>query len=597
VSDAVTPAPYPFSSWPAAAPATADRTRPRLWPGLALVVLQAGLIFVPRWVAPGTEIQFYLLMLGTMGCGAGVLLWWLFLSRVPWRERLIGLVSFVVATFAAILLGHPTFRFGLFLYVLPLTTTVWVLWLVASLPLGGTLRRVGLVALFAVIAAGACLPRMAGVYGSFVGELHWRWTLTPEERFLAEHQGRDSTTGGELGTMASQVAEWPGFRGPARDGRLAGVRIDTDWAAHPPRKVWRQLIGPGWSSFAVVGSRIYTQEQRGDVEAIVCYNADNGEEVWAHTDAARFSDDQAGAGPRATPTFHAGNIYALGTKGRLNCLDAATGAVVWSRDAAKDAGAPVPVWGFASSPLVYKGLVTVFTGGPGGKAVSAYDATKEGPPVWMSGDGQHSYCSPHPATLGGVEQIVMASDAGVEGLDPVKGDVLWWHESPTGGYPRCVQPALIDDTDLLLGTGMGKGDRRVHVERQGDSWGDATEVWTSKRLNPYFNDRVIHKGHIYGFDNNMFTCLSLDKGARRWQRGDYGHGQVLLLADQDLLLILSEEGEVVLVAADPQKHRELGRFQALPLKGKTWNHPVVANGRLYVRNGEEAACYELLPAP
>jgi outer membrane protein assembly factor BamB len=565
--------------------------RPRLWPALVLVVLQAGVIYVPRRVVPGTVTQFMLQMWGTIGCGAAVLLWWLFASRLPWKHRLAALASFVVATAAAVAFCHPSFYFGLFLYVLPLTTTAWVLWLLVSLPLGGAVRQAGLVALFPIIAAGSCLPRMAGVDGSFSAELHWRWTPTPEDLFLAGYRAGDGPTGGEPGTMTSQVAEWPGFRGPARDGRLTGVRIGTDWSARPPQQVWRHRVGPGWGSFAVVGHLLYTQEQRGDVEAVVCYDADTGEQVWDHTDASRFEDGQAGAGPRATPTFHAGNVYTLGAKGRLNCLDAATGQAVWSRDAAEDAGANVPVWGFASSPLVVQGLATVFTGAEG-KSVSAYDAARGGPPVWMSGAGTHGYCSPHPATLGGVEHIVMASDAGVEGLDPLRGTVLWRHEWASGGMPRCVQPALIDGTDdLLLGTGMGNGDRRVHAERRGDSWADATEVWTTTKLNPYYNDRVIHKGHVYGFDGNMFTCLSLDRGRPRWRGGRYGNGQVLLLADQDVLLILSEKGDVVLVAADPEEHRELGRFPAL--KGKTWNHPVVANGRLFVRNAEEAACYQL----
>jgi outer membrane protein assembly factor BamB len=401
-----------------------------------------------------------------------------------------------------------------------------------------------------------------------------------------------------MGTMTSATSEWPGFRGPARDGRLTGVRIGTDWASKPPQKRWGHLVGPGWGSFAVVGRLIYTQEQRGNLEAVVCYGADTGKEVWAHTDPGRFIDTdvghESGAGPRATPTYHDGKIYSLGATGRLNCLDAANGKVVWARDAAADSGAKVPFWGFASSPLVLKGLVTVFTGGPDHKAVSAYNPVKDEAPVWMSGDGQNGYCSPQPASLGGVEQIVMASDAGVQGLDPLKGTILWRHEWTSDGMPRCVQPALIDGTDdFLFGTGMGNGDRRVRVERRGDSWAEPTEVWTSTKINPYYNDRVIHKGHVYGFDNNMFTCLSLENGKARWRGGRYGSGQVLLLADQDLLLVLSEKGEAVLVEADPEKHRELGRIQVLELKGKTWNHPVVANGRLFVRNAEEAACYEL----
>ncbi len=152
------------------------------------------------------------------------------------------------------------------------------------------------------------------------------------------------------------------MRGPTRDGVVTGITIATDWEKHPPRQIWKQRVGPAWSSFAIVGGRLYTQEQRGESEAVVCLDPDIGREIWAHEDAARFWDGQAGAGPRATPTFSDGKIYTLGATGILNCLDAATGAVAWSHDIVADSGAPLPMWGFASSPLVVDGVVIVYAG-------------------------------------------------------------------------------------------------------------------------------------------------------------------------------------------------------------------------------------------
>jgi outer membrane protein assembly factor BamB len=157
-----------------------------------------------------------------------------------------------------------------------------------------------------------------------------------------------------------------------------------------------------------------------------------------------------------------------------------------------------------------------------------------------------------------------------------------------------VQPTLLGDADLLLGTGFQYGTRRVHVSRDGDGW-QAQEVWTSRAINPYYNDLVVHRGHLYGFDGSFFTCVNLEDGKKKWRERGYGNGQVLLLADQDLLLILSERGEVALVDASPDGHKERGRFQAI--EGKTWNHPVVAHGKLFVRNSEEAACYQLSNSP
>jgi outer membrane protein assembly factor BamB len=298
----------------------------------------------------------------------------------------------------------------------------------------------------------------------------------------------------------------------------------------------------------------------------------------------------AGPGPRATPTFHEGRIYALGANGRLNCLDAATGRRLWSRDVAEDSGAKVPQWGFSASPLVAAGVVTVFAGGPDGKAVLGYDASS-GKLAWSAGEGSFSYCSPHLARLHGTEQVLITTDAGLTSFEPARGKVLWQHDwQLPNGMTRVIQPAVLGDTDVLIGTGFDHGTRRVRLGKGGGT----EEVWTSRAIRPYYNDLVVHGEHLYGFDGNFLTCVGLDDGAGKWRARGYGNGQVLLLSDQDLLLVLSEKGAVALVEASPQRHRVLGRFQAI--EGKTWNHPVVAHGKLFVRNGEEAACYALAGA-
>jgi outer membrane protein assembly factor BamB len=134
------------------------------------------------------------------------------------------------------------------------------------------------------------------------------------------------------------------------------------------------------------------------------------------------------------------------------------------------------------------------------------------------------------------------------------------------------------------------GARRVHVTQEGDGWSEK-QVWETKAIKPYYNDLVIYKDHLYGFDGNFFTCVTLADGQKKWRERGYGNGQVLLLADQGLLLILSEKGDVALVEATPEKHKEIARIPAI--KGKTWNHPVLAHGKLFVRNGEEMACFQL----
>ena len=219
--------------------------------------------------------------------------------------------------------------------------------------------------------------------------------------------------------------EWPGFRGPERDGIVRGVRIRTDWAASPPVELWRRPIGPGWSSFAVRGNRLYTQEQRGDDEVVTSYDAATGAPVWAHRDAARFFESNGGPGPRATPVLGHGRVYALGATGILNALDAADGAVVWSRDAASEAEGTVsmgggkkkvPDWGFSGSPLLVDDLVVVAVAGQ----LLAYDAAT-GKPRWTGPAGGVSYSSPHLATIGGVTQVLLASATGVTSLAPADG--------------------------------------------------------------------------------------------------------------------------------------------------------------------------------
>src|SRR5262249_16455836 len=212
-----------------------------------------------------------------------------------------------------------------------------------------------------------------GVNGNMQSDIRWRWSTTPEDLYLAERARGDGPEAREpdpaRDAAVLQPGDWPGFRGPDRDGAGRGVRLATDWAAGPPRLLWRHRVGRAWSSVAVVGERLYTQEQRGEFEAVVCLDAPTGREVWVHEDPARYLDGQSGVGPRATPTFADGRLYALGATGTLNCLDAATGARKWSRDITADAGTKVPTWGLCSSPLVVRGVVVVFAVGEAEKGL------------------------------------------------------------------------------------------------------------------------------------------------------------------------------------------------------------------------------------
>jgi outer membrane protein assembly factor BamB len=381
-------------------------------------------------------------------------------------------------------------------------------------------------------------------------------------------------------------ADWPGFRGPARDGVIRGVRIATDWANSPPAELWRRPIGPGWSSFAVQSGLLYTQEQRGDDEVVSCYKLTTGEPVWKHSDAVRFWESNAGAGPRATPTLSNGRVYTFGATGILNALDAGSGAVLWSRNAAADTGVETPGWGFASSPLVVNDAVIVAASG----RLAAYDVAT-GARRWLGPDGGGGYSSPHLVTISGVAQILLLRGARSTSVAPADGALLWEHV----GQPAAsiLQPALAADGEILIAASDamgGIGMLRIAVAHGPAGW-TVEERWTSRGLKPYFNDFVVHEGHAYGFDGSILACIDLADGTRKWKGGRYGNGQLLLLPDQDLLLVLSEEGELALVKATPDQFTELARFPAL--QGKTWNHPVLVGDVLLVRNGEEMAAFRL----
>jgi outer membrane protein assembly factor BamB len=425
------------------------------------------------------------------------------------------------------------------------------------------------------------LFQTGGVTGDFHSDFAWRWEKTPEERFLAQASDQPMAHPSALATVASD-AKWSGFRGSNRDGIIRGVQIKTDWSASPPIEMWRRPVGPGWSSFAVHGDLLYTQEQRGDNEVVSCYKVTTGEPVWIHRDDTRFWESNAGAGPRGTPTLSEGYIYALGATGILNVLDVRNGTVLWSRNAASDTDTKVPTWGFSSSPLVMDDVVIVAVAG----TLIAYDLST-GEPRWIKPAGGDCYSSPHLLHIDGVTQILLQNEAGASSVTATDGTLLWEHS--WSGHP-IVQPVLIEEGDILISVDERTAIRRIVVTNGPDGW-TVEERWTSSRLKPYFNDSVFHNSYAFGFDGPRLACIDIEDGTRKWKGGRYGRGQIVLLADQDLLLVLSEKGELALVKATSDQFTELTRFPAI--KGKTWNHPVLVGNVLLVRNAQEMAAFRL----
>ena len=459
---------------------------------------------------------------------------------------------------------------------------------------------VGIVAVF--VGVFRSLVRIESFYGNMVPRLAWRWQPSAESEF---NRYRSSVSPGDPGTIettAPQVKltaterDHPGFLGQHRNGTVTGVPLEPNWALHPPRELWRHPIGTGWAGFAVVADAAITMEQRGNQEAIVCYNLRSGMELWSHEEPVRFADEH-GDGPRTTPTITDGKVYGFGATGVLTCLDGLSGKVIWRRDTLEDPETFNLLWGMSGSPLLVDGQAIVTPGGGPGRAVMSF-SSQDGSLVWSNGNDAAAYASPALVELAGTRQLLSFNGVGLRGYDE-RGHELWIHPWVTQGEQQRVnvaQPIVVFpagfDTKLagyvVVSSGYDVGAALLKVEQSGGNW-SVSEVWKSRDLKAKMSNFVVRDQFIYGLDNGIMTCLSLQDGKKRWKGGRYGHGQMLLV--DDVVLVQAESGEVVLVEATPDKHRELAKLEAL--HDKTWNHAALVGNILVLRNDREAAAFEL----
>jgi len=382
-------------------------------------------------------------------------------------------------------------------------------------------------------------------------------------------------------------ASWPDYRGPLRDGRYRGPAIRTEWGSGSPTELWRHPIGLGYASFVVADGRAFTIEQRRNEEVVSAYDVPTGRELWTIRWEGEFSESMGGNGPRATPTWHDGRLYALGAFGELQCLDAATGRLLWRRNILEENGAPNLPWGMSASPLIVDDTVVVLPGGRRGRSVVAYHRVT-GEEVWSTLDDPQAYTSPMLVTIGGVRQILIVSATRAFGLTPGGERVLWEYPWRTSQGINASQPLLLGGDRIFLSASYGQGAAAFEVVRSGGAFTTRT-LWENQRMKNKFTSSVLHEGYIYGLDESILACIDAATGEQQWKAGRYGYGQLLIAGDR--LIVLTEDGEVVQVRATPEGHQELHTFAAI--EGKTWNHPVIADGRLLVRNIREMAAFDL----
>ncbi|MBI3652091.1 MAG: PQQ-like beta-propeller repeat protein [Acidobacteria bacterium] len=398
-----------------------------------------------------------------------------------------------------------------------------------------------------------------------------------------------SPTAATNGSGADNVTTnvWTNYRGSNRDGRYEEQKILTDWPAGGLKPLWKQPIGGGYASFVIANNVAYTIEQRRKQEVVAAYDMQKGRELWTYGWDAEFTESMGGDGPRATPTFDEGKIYALGATGELHCVEAKSGKKIWSKDILTDNGATNLQWGMSAAPLIVDDKVIVQPGGRSGKSIVAYNKNT-GAAVWRTLNDAQAYVSPMLMTLANRRQIVAVTATRVVGLNTDNGALLWDYPWATSMGINCSQALAVDASHFFISSGYGKGAALVEVNDNGGKFA-ASKVWENTSMKNKFNSSVLHNGYAYGLDEGILACVEVATGERKWKGGRYGYGQVILASDH--LLITSDTGELALVKATPDSFQEVAKFAAL--EGKTWNYPAIAKGRLLIRNATEMACFDL----
>lgn len=433
------------------------------------------------------------------------------------------------------------------------------------------------------------LYRVERVDGELKPHFVSRWQ---PEQALATPTGL-SEAAQDLAWLQPRDTDSPQYLGPARDGVVRGVTLVNNWSQEPPQIAWKNPIGDGWSGFAIQGDLAITMEQRDAQEWVTAYDIRSGEMIWKYAIPGLHFNVMGGTGPRSTPTIHAGRVYALSAISTFACLDLTTGEEIWSTELLDETQAEferLVAWGRSGSPLIVDDKVIVPLGGVAKSPACLIALDRlSGEEIFRAGQDQISYSSPTLMTLAGVEQLVYTSETKLAGYDLTDGQLLWEIPAPgtSAGDSNIAQPVPVGDDQVLLTKGYGAGGRLIQVSHDDASGWDATELWhTNSVLKTKFTTAVIRDGYAYALSDGILECVEAATGKRQWKRGRYRQGQLLLVGEH--LLITSEGGEIVLVAADPEEFRELGRLQVIG--DVTWNTAAISGNRLLMRNSDEIAC-------
>lgn len=378
--------------------------------------------------------------------------------------------------------------------------------------------------------------------------------------------------------------DWPQWRGANRDGISKETGLLKQWPAGGPALVWKATgAGGGYSSFSIADGRMYTMGVRGDREYIIAFSVATGKEVWATPHGSAFRNDR-GDGPRGTPTVDGERLYALGGSGDLSCLDTKTGRSIWTMNVLSKFGGSNIKWGISESPLVIGEKVLVNAGGPGASIVALKKA--DGSLIWKSQSDEAGYSSAITVEVGGVTQVVFFTGSRAVGLDLRDGRLLWEYSRPSNDVANVATPVARLNR-VFISSDYGTGGGVVEIKADGK----AQEVYFTKDMRNHHSSTVLVGDHLYGFSSSILTAMRFDTGEIAWRDRSVGKGS-LIYADGNLYCF-SENGVVGLVEATPTAYREKGRFQIKQGSLPTWTHPVVAGGRLYLRDQDTIYAFDV----
>lgn len=384
-----------------------------------------------------------------------------------------------------------------------------------------------------------------------------------------------------VGTLA---ADWPQWRGVNRDGHSAETGLLVPWPAGGPRVVWRASgLGEGYSSMSVAAGRLYTQGQRGDLEFVIAFDVKTGAKLWETTTGRAFRESR-GNGPRGTPTVDGDRVYALAADGALVCLDAASGKSRWVQNVVQKYGGSVIPWGMSESPLVDGDRLIVTPGGRGASMVALNKM--DGTLLWRSGGDIAGYASPVVADIGGVRQIVTLTGAGAVGVRADTGQQLWRYTKVSNSTANIATP-IVHNGHVFVSTDYDTGAALLRIDAKG-----ASEVYFTRGMQNHYSTSVVVGDVLYGFSDSILVAMQFDTGKVLWRHRSVGKGS-LIYADRHLY-VLSEDGNIALVEARADQYREVSRFSIPSGRYPTWAPPVIANGRMYVREQDQLIAFDIL---